>query len=318
MKSSERTQSTQSAESTEGTKWETVEGDEPIAATAIHDGHALRPEVLAISGLSDSDRLREEDPYTGAWTSVVAGPRIIVRKSRFEYDLNRQRHHAVYRVPEDAWGLPLWKREIPESLVAQSLAEYDAFYADAQRIFSAMARRHDRFIVLDFHSYNHRRGGATAAFDDPVENPEVNVGTGSLDRERWGPVIDRFIGDLTAFDFLGRQLDVRENVKFWGGNFSRWIHANFADSACCLAIEFKKFFMDEWTGEIDPREYEAISRALAAVLPGLRESLQKVDRERGKSSTSLCGVARPDGPPPSQRSARCYSSAALRSRMRRS
>jgi len=262
----------------ESTDWEVLQGDGPIAATAIHDGHTLRPELLAISGLPEADRLREEDPYTGAWTSVVAGPRIVVRQSRFAYDLNRPRERAVYRVPGDAWGLPIWREEIPESFVAQSLAAYDAFYADAQRIFAAMAKRHGRFIVLDLHSYNHRRGGATAAFDDPGENPEVNVGTGSLDRGRWGALVDRFIGDLAAFDFRGRQLDVRENVKFRGGHMSRWIHANFADSACCLAIEFKKFFMDEWTGAIDAREYEAIPRALTATLPGLRESLQKIDR----------------------------------------
>jgi len=258
--------------------WEITEGREPIVATAIHDGHELRAEVLEITGLSDSDRLREEDPYTGAWTNIVAGTRIIARKSRFEYDLNRQRHRAVYRVPEDAWGLPVWKREISEPLVTQSLAEYDAFYAEAHRIFSEMERRFGRYIVLDFHSYNHRRGGAAAPIDDPEANPEVNVGTGSLDRDRWGSLVDRFIGELTDFDFLGRHLDVRENVKFKGGNFSRWIHANFAASACCLAVEFKKFFMDEWTGEIDSREYEAIPRALAATLPGLRESLQKIDR----------------------------------------
>jgi N-formylglutamate deformylase len=141
-----------------------------------------------------------------------------------------------------------------------------------------MKRRFGRFVVLDLHSYNHRRGGVDAPFDDPDENPEVNIGTGSLDRERWGPLADRFIGDLTAFDFCGRHLDVRENVKFKGGNFSRWIHENFADSACCLAVEFKKFFMDEWTGVVDPQEYEAIPKALASAIPGLRESLQKIDQ----------------------------------------
>jgi len=67
-------------------------------------------------------------------------------------------------------------------------------------------------------------------------------------------------------------------VKFRGGNFSRWIHENFADSACCLAVEFKKFFMDEWTGVIDPHEFEAIPQALTSSLSGLRESLQKIDR----------------------------------------
>jgi len=257
--------------------WEIAEGPEPIAATAIHDGHALRKEVLELTGLAESARLREEDPFTGAWTSVAA-TRIVARKSRFEYDLNRPRDRAVYRSPEDAWGLSVWSRAPSDELVADSLGEYDAFYTEAHRIFSAMQRRFGRFVVLDLHSYNHRRAGADAPFDDPSANPEVNVGTGSLDRERWGPLVDCFMRDLTAFDFGGRQLDVRENVKFKGGHFSRWIHENFADSACCLAVEFKKFFMDEWTGVIDRREYEMIPKALGSAVAGLRESLQKVDR----------------------------------------
>ncbi len=256
--------------------WEIVEGDGPIVATAVHDGHALREEVLAIAGLSESDRLREEDPYTGAWTAV-AGTRIVARQSRFEYDLNRPRERAIYRVPQDAWGLPLWKRAPSDELVERSLAEYDAFYAEARRLFSKLTERCGRFVVLDLHSYNHRRGGADAAFADPLENPEVNVGTESLDRERWGPLIDRFMADLAAFDFRGRHLDVRENVKFRGGRFSRWIHEHFAESACCLAVEFKKFFMNEWTGAIDHGEYEEIPRALASALPGLHDSLQKID-----------------------------------------
>jgi hypothetical protein len=157
----------------------------------------------------------------------------------------------------------------------KSLEEYDAFYAAAHRVFSEMESRYGQFVVLDLHSYNHRRAGPDAAPEDPAANPEVNVGTGSLDRRRWGLLVDRFMGDLSAFDLLGRHLDVRENVRFRGGNFSRWTHANFPESACCLAVEFKKFFMDEWTGAFDAEEFEAVSRALSSTLPGLRESLRK-------------------------------------------
>jgi N-formylglutamate deformylase len=191
-------------------------------------------------------------------------------------DLNRPREAAVYRSPEDAWGPRVWSRAPSAGLVERSLREYDAFYAEAHRVFSAMQRRCGHFVVLDLHSYNHRRQGPGAPPDDPTANPEVNVGTGSLDRARWGPLVDRFIGDLTAFEFLGRHLDVRENVRFRGGRFSRWVHECFPGAACCLAVEFKKFFMDEWTGAVVAREFEAIPRALEAALPGLRDSLADV------------------------------------------
>jgi N-formylglutamate amidohydrolase len=254
--------------------WEIIVGDDPVIATALHDGHALREEVAAIMELSEAARLREEDPYTGSWTSV-ATTRVIPRRSRFEVDLNRPREGAVYRTPEDAWGLHVWKRPPPEDLVERSLADYDAFYAEARRLLSEMERRPGRFVVLDLHSYNHRRGGPDAEPDDPEANPEVNVGTGSLDRARWGHLVDRFISDLQGFPVLGRSLDVRENVRFRGGHFSKWIHRNFPSSGCCLAVEFKKFFMDEWTGQLKPEQHEASREALRVTLAGLHEGLAK-------------------------------------------
>jgi hypothetical protein len=140
-----------------------------------------------------------------------------------------------------------------------------------------MQHRFGRFVVLDLHTYNHRREGPEGPSADPTANPEVNVGTGTLNRQRWAPVVDRFIADLRGFDFLGRHLDVRENVKFRGGQFSRWIHETFPEAACSLAIEFKKFFMDEWTGEPDRVQVEAIRRALQSTVPGMIGGLRKSD-----------------------------------------
>jgi N-formylglutamate amidohydrolase len=256
---------------------EIIAGQEPIAATAIHNGHDLREEVEALMALEDGDRLREEDPYTGILTTD-ASTQLVASRSRFEVDLNRPREKAVYRSPEDAWGLHIWKGELPPGVVERSLEQYDTFYAEAHRVFSDLERRYGHFVVLDIHSYNHRRGGPNAQPEDPALNPEVNVGTGSLDRERWGPLVDRFMADLHAFETLGRHLDVRENVRFKGGQLSAWVHQKFPESACCLAIEFKKFFMDEWTGRLDPEEFEAIAQALRATFPGLLESLEDMGR----------------------------------------
>jgi N-formylglutamate amidohydrolase len=253
-----------------------TEGQVPIVATAIHDGHGLRPEVAALMTLEEPDRLREEDPFTGIWTSV-ATTQMIALRSRFEVDLNRPREGAVYRTPADAWDLRIWREELPADIIERSLEQYDAFYAEAERIFSELERRYGRFVVLDLHSYNHRRGGPDAAPEDPALNPEVNVGTGSLDRARWGGLVDRFMTDLREHEFLGRYLDVRENVRFQGGYLSRWVHERYPESGCCLAIEFKKFFMNEWSGRLSSEEYEAIPQALQATLPGLLESLGPIE-----------------------------------------
>ena len=247
----------------------------PIAVAAIHDGHALRPEVAAAIALSDAERLREEDPFTARWTRL-APTRLIGRRSRFEVDLNRPRELAIYRVPDDAWGLTVWREPPPASLLRESLAIYDAFYAAAYEALSALRDRFGRFVVLDLHSYNHRRAGAHGPLADPATHPEVNVGTGIMDRSRWAPVVDRFLGDLGQANALGRPLDVRENVRFHGGHFANWVHRRFPESGCALAVEVRKFFMDEWTGRPDDEQIEAIGRALASTVPGLHASLRAV------------------------------------------
>jgi N-formylglutamate deformylase len=255
--------------------WRVVAGDGPIVATAIHDGHALREEVAALTALSDADRLREEDPYTGEWTKV-APTRLIATRSRFEVDLNRPRDKAVYACPADAWGLNLWRSAPSEALLRRSLEEYDAFYAELSRVLHRIIERHGGVVVLDLHTYNHRRDGPGGAWADPAQNPEVNVGTGTMDRERWAPVVDRCMADLRAHDFHGRSLDVRENVKFQGGNMSRRINQDFDGNACSIALEFKKFFMDEWSGAIDPKSYEEIASALRSCASGLEKELERV------------------------------------------
>ena len=243
------------------------EGEGPIVATAIHDGHLLRPECAERTGLDDAARFREEDPFTARIASQVP-TRLIATRSRFEVDLNRPREKAVYTCPEDAWGLACWREPPPPELIARSLEVYDEFYATLERVLRERVRRYGRFVVLDVHSYNHCRDGAGQAA--PVaENPEVNLGTESIDRARWGRLIDRFSADLAA----AGKLDVRENVKFKGGAMSRWINARFPETGCSLALEFKKTFMDEWTGVPDDAHLARLAQAVAATLPGLAESL---------------------------------------------
>ena len=255
--------------------WQVFTGDSPIIATAIHDGHELHPEVASIMKLSSLERLREEDPFTEGWTQVAEN-RLIGTHSRFEVDLNRPKEKAVYVKPEDAWGLHVWKKTPSQQVIDAALAYYDSFYSEAHQVFSNLERQFGRFIVFDLHTYNHRREGPDGAVADPELNPEVNLGTGTMDRERWAHVVDGFMDDLRAFDFMGRQLDVRENIKFRGGQFARWTHENFPESACVLSIEFKKFFMDEWTGVPDTAQLDAIKNSIEATIPGVLTCLKRV------------------------------------------
>jgi len=257
--------------------WSIVAGEGPLVATAIHHGHTIRKELRALSALAEPDRLREEDPFTGEWTTV-ADTRVVVHQSRFEVDLNRPPEKAVYLRPEDAWGLNLWKQPLEPEMVGRSLSLYDAFYAKLRTLLKKKETAHESFVLFDLHSYNHRRMGPGAPPSEQRENPEVNVGTGNLDRERWGPVVDSFMSALRGFDFGGRHLDVRENVKFRGGYLPKWVQENFPRSGCALAIEFKKFFMDEWTGEPDRKMIEMIRQALASTVSPILTALTHSDR----------------------------------------
>jgi N-formylglutamate deformylase len=251
-----------------------AEGDGPLVAVAIHDGHSLRSEVADLTALDDAARLREEDPFTGQWTSV-APTNLVVSRSRFEIDLNRPRERAVYRHPGDAWGLNLWRSPLPTEVIERSLAEYDEFYATLHDVLERVVSRAGGFVIYDLHSYNHRRECPDGPPADPEANPQVNLGTGTVNRSRWGPVIDRFMAELRGFPFPGGGLDVRENVKFRGGHLSRWVHEKFPDCGCTLAIEFKKFFMDEWTGLPDRDTVKTIGHALAATTAGVEEKLKR-------------------------------------------
>lgn len=258
--------------------WQIQVGDGPFVAAAIHDGNEVRGELHDHLEISPEDRLREEDPHTGSWTSI-ASTRIVAHRSRFEVDLNRPREKAVYLAPEDAWGLQVWKRPLNRNLVERSLASYDEFYADVYHTLQRLVLRHGRVVVFDLHTYNHRRNGPNGASADSHENPEINIGTGTMDRERWSPIVERCMQELGACDFHGRKLDVRENVKFRGGNFSKWIHETFPGSVCSIAIEFKKFFMDEWTGQHDADQVSSIESVLHEAALGAMEELGRFEPE---------------------------------------
>ena len=245
--------------------------------------------------LSDPDRLREEDPFTGQ--AVVDVPtHAIVHRSRFEFDLNRGTEGAIYETPAQAWGLDVWHQRPDKTLVERSLAIHASYYrmlrglldealversldlhASYYRMLGGLlddvGARHQRFLVIDAHSYNHRRDGPDGAPTPQEKAPDINIGTFSMPREEWAFLLDPLMEAMAAFDFNGRRLDVRENVAFQGkGEQTRFIHDRYPGRGCAIALEFKKFFMDEWTGVPD-REEVAAMRAFIAHIAATAERL---------------------------------------------
>ncbi len=242
---------------------------------ALHAGHQIRGDLMPQLALSESTRLREEDPYTDYWTQACP-TRLLVSPSRFQVDLNRPLEEAVYRTPEDSWGLRVWRGPLNRQMIRKSRAEYRNFYRATERVMEKLRQRYGHFVAFDLHSYNYRRDGPDSQPADPVLNPEVNIGTGTMDRTFWGPLVERFIDELRAFDFLGRHLDIRENVRFRGRQFPQFVHEHFPRIGCVLAIEVKKFFMDEWSGTVDMKQLEAMLRALKSTVPSILEELERM------------------------------------------
>ena len=254
--------------------WTASWGSSPILATAIHNGHEVRPVVEALMAISGDDRLREEDPFTEFVIRDVPN-RIVFHRSRFEVDLNRAREGAVYLSPDQAWGMDIWKEKPETDTVENSLGVHDAYYSMLRHFLHELGKRHGSFVVLDIHSYNHRREGPAALPSDAEGAPEINIGTFSMDRARWAHVVDPFMAKLSAFEFRGRRMDVRENVAFEGrGEQTRFIHDAFPETGCAIAVEFKKFFMDEWTGLLDKDALSAMRSMIRSTLPVLEESLR--------------------------------------------
>jgi hypothetical protein len=254
--------------------WTVHRGASSVLGTAIHNGHEVDPALEDQMALPEQDRLREEDPFTEFIIRDLPN-RIAFHRSRFAVDLNRPRDQAVYLSPEQSWGLKVWARKPTPEMVAQSLRMHDHYYRMLRTILQDLEEEHGIFIVLDIHSYTHRRDGADATPTAAALTPEVNIGTFSMDRAKWAFVGDPFLDRLREFEFRGHRLDVRENIVFQGrGEQTKFIHQMFPDSGCAIAIEFKKFFMDEWTGKPDREALVAMRGMIRATLPMLEEIVE--------------------------------------------
>lgn len=132
-----------------------------------------------------------------------------------------------------------------------------------------------RFLVLDLHSYNYRRDHPL--IEAPVaEMPEINLGT-VHNGEKWQPLIGNFMRYLRHHRIMGHVPDLRENVCFKGGGFSAWVAEHFGGYGPVLSLEFKKTFMDEWTGVAHLPHVLALKGFLETALPFLEYELSEAN-----------------------------------------
>ena len=187
-------------------------------STAVHAGHVLRPAVAARMAIDDDTRRREEDPFTDDFSVTWnAGRSSIVPGSR---SISTDRVKTPCTAARTTPGASMCGRTSSPTLSCEeSLAVHDDFY-------TAFADRLDRlaadgpFLVLDVHSYNHRRHGPDRP---PTRCPTTR-------RSTWEP--ERSTGGG------GRMVDVRRRSQRPTGSPSLlWMSAStcVSEVAICVA-----------------------------------------------------------------------------------
>ena len=246
----------------------------PVLALAIHNGHDLPEALLPYSGVDEDIRFREEDPYTDSFAALFPN-HIVVETSRFAVDLNRPIQRAIYQKPEDAWGLTVRSKPMNEDILQALQQGYQQWYDVLKYEVDRMLSFHPFIVVLDLHSFNHRRGGAQAEPDPQIENPDIILGRNNMPEEYY-PYIEQLRLKLDGLDLLEHKLDVRCDVKFPGGQLSRWLHQNYPGQLICIAVEFKKIFMDEWSGTLNPSMFSLLRSSFQTAINSWLTELPKL------------------------------------------
>jgi len=247
--------------------------DSPIWTFAIHDGHQISDELRPYIALTDAQRLREEDPFTAQIADLPVN-QLIVNTSRFQLDLNRDVENSVYLFPEQAWGLNVFRSNLPSNYLLELYRQHQSIYYTIERHLSTTIKKYGYFIILDIHSYNAKRESAEQSVDTK-SNPQINLGT-YYNQEKWRDLIDEFVGSIKKFKLNNEAIDVRENVKFKGGNLAQHLISQYSELGCVISIEFRKDFMDEWSGEPYLNKIAVNNQLLKNILQSMNLYIQKI------------------------------------------
>ena len=232
----------------------------PVIAFALHDGHFIDNTLHDYLLLGEQGRSREEDPYTGYMIADLPVSKVVVHTSRFQLDLNRTKDKAIYLKPEDAWGLNVWN-DLPVGAIRKLHKDYDLFYDAVAGIIEAAIKEHGCFFILDVHSYNHRRENPYTEAD-ALTHPEINMGT-AYNGKKWQGLCNRLTNFFAKADALDHKTDARQNIIFKGGAFARWVIEHYGEYGAVFSVEYKKTFMDEWTGIANIPHINGLKQLLA-------------------------------------------------------
>ncbi len=235
----------------------------PFVGTAIHAGSRIREDLQDALAVSEADRFREEDPATEQFIKVLP-IQVIALDSRFEYDVNRPEDKAIPLTPDMAWGLKVWNRDLTASEIEVTLSKYREFHSLMDIISDYLTNIAEKAYIFDMHSYCYQRDQHLPWYDN--SKPEINLGTEAINKEVFGDEIRTLLEQFGQISVEGRKIMAAENEVFRGGYLSRKLCARHYNNLAVFAVEFKKIFMDEWSGEFYTPVINELKEQVDAVL----------------------------------------------------
>lgn len=223
------------------------------AGVALHAGSKVRLGLVEKMAVSKADRYRDEDPFTDLFIRNFP-IQIIALDSRFEYDLNRDRESCLYKKFKKKWNLLIWNEEPDNDEKKISCAKFDEFFQLMDMVSEYLLQQNRFGFLFDMHSFCYQRFEQKEWFVD--QKPEINVGTKASNRKLFKPAIKNLIKNFKTLKIGDHQIRVAENEIFKGGYLSRRTGKNHYNNILTFALEYKKIFMNEISGELYPEVLE--------------------------------------------------------------
>jgi hypothetical protein len=245
------------------------------AGIAVHAGNRIRSDLKGKLKVSAGDRYREEDPGTDRFIEKLP-IQVVALDSRFEYDVNRSEEKAIPLTPEMAWGLTVWNGPLTAEEIARSLAKYREFHLLMDLVSTYLVKQagSSRAFIFDLHSYCYQREKKEPWFVNT--KPVINLGTEAISDVVFRESIDDLMLKLRKIRAEGRPVTVAENEVFKGGYLARRLSGQHYQKLAVFAIEFKKIFMDEWSGQFDLPVFEELVEQFGNVVADfVNDNLQK-------------------------------------------
>ena len=223
----------------------------PYLCTAIHAGHQLRTDLADICLLNEEERYREEDSYTDELIESFPVT-LVVRDSRYEYDLNRPTDKCLY---EEAWGKKVWRQPLTAEQSQVSCHKHSRYYHLLEALVAAIRCRFGGCLVIDLHSYNWQ-------IRQHQNAPIFNLGTAQLDLRSWSRLIKVLENGLAAIKLPNLETTVARNTVYQGRGFQATFVRDLFPKTPVIPLEIKKIYMDERSGDVFPLVLESLKKDL--------------------------------------------------------